>query len=88
MDFDDKYTGNPEFKSDTGCSDMDGVMETYGEDLERVIAHNETNPKKVWTILDIDGDLVIVAGYHYVDRFLYFISNEEWEDEMEEYPWD
>jgi hypothetical protein len=89
MDFFDKYTGDPSFRSDTGCSDEDGVMETFGVDLERVVAHNETNPRKVWTIVDHDeGDgFVIIAGYHYVNRFLYLISNEEWEDEYEEYEW-
>lgn len=86
MDFDDLYTGNPDFRSD--CSDMDGVMETIGEELERVIAHNETNPKNVWTITDCDGELIIIAGFHFVNRFLYFISNEEWKDEYEQYSWE
>lgn len=88
MDFDRKYTGNPAFRSDTGCSDMDGVMETYGEDLVKVVEQNEKNPKTVWTIVDCDGELVIVAGYHWVNRFLYFVSNEEWENANEEYPWE
>jgi hypothetical protein len=83
--FDTNYTGDPNFRSDTGCSDEDGVMETYGDDLERVV--NEADPKKVWTIVDTDNGLRIIAGYHYVNRFLYFISNEEWTDENEEYEW-
>lgn len=88
MEFDDKYTGNPAFRSDTGCSDEAGVMETYGDDLEAVVAQHEKNPKTVWTIVETDDDeMVIIAGYHYVNRFLYFVSNEEWEDDMEEYPW-
>ena len=94
MNFDDtNYTGDPSFFSPTGCSDSDGVMETYNDpsegvnDLERVIAHNETNPKKVWTIVEGDEGMYIIAGFHYVNRNLYFISNEEWTDENEEYEW-
>jgi hypothetical protein len=91
--FDTNYTGDPNFRSNTGCSYEDGVLETYDDeadgidDLTRVMAHNQTHPRNVWTIVDTDNGLRIIAGCHYVNRFLYFISNEEWTDENEEYEW-
>jgi len=78
-----KYTGNPKFNREG----EPGVAETYGDDLYDVQKHNESHPKTVWTILDVDGELIIAAGYHYVNRLQYFISNEEWESENEEYGW-
>jgi hypothetical protein len=64
------------------------MYETYGEEYERVKQIALENPKRVWTILDPGGrHLVIAAGYHYVNRFGYLITEEEWSDPMEEY-WD
>jgi hypothetical protein len=88
-EFDDtKYTGDPKFNYDNQ-EGQEGLMETFGEHGKRVLEANEINPKRVWTIKDaesFDGQ-IIVAGYHYVNRFMYFISNEEWTDENEEYCW-
>lgn len=78
-----KYTGNPKFH----YNDTPGLAETFDQYLYDVQRHNESHPKTVWTILDVDGELIIAAGYHYVNRFQYFISNEEWESEDEEYNW-
>ena len=35
----------------------------------------------------MDGDYgtYIVAGYHLVNRIMYIVTNEEWDDEFEEY---
>jgi hypothetical protein len=38
--------------------------------------------------LNIGGQVIwIVAGMHHVNRLKYFVSNEEWKDENEQYPW-
>lgn len=60
----------------------DGHMfETYGKEAEEVKNHPAT---KVWTLVsDDNGDTVIVAGWHYVNRLGYFITEEEWESENE-----
>jgi hypothetical protein len=63
------------------------LFETYGEDFEKVKA---TDYKKVWTIVDGDGDsdtLFAIPGFHSVNRFAYAISTIEWKDEKEEYTW-
>jgi hypothetical protein len=36
--------------------------------------------------VDTDGhNLLIIAGFHIVNRLGYLITNEEWEDEYEEF---
>jgi hypothetical protein len=97
-DFDNKYTtqyNQVELKKfqameDTGnllpddmCSFGGCMYETFGEDLECV---RRTDNKYIWTIVDgDDGDLLIIAGFHIVNRFGYLITDEAWEDEYEQY---
>lgn len=58
---------------------FDGCMfETYGDELEELKNHDIQN---IWTIVDSDVGLIIIAGYHYVDRYGYFITEKQWEDE-------
>lgn len=53
----------------------DGCMfETFGAELDKVVAANKADPGKVWTLLDVDGDLYIGQGYHHVNRMGYFIT--------------
>lgn len=65
------------------CSFGGCMYETFGEELDYV----RTMPnKRIWTIVDTDGDdLLIIAGFHFVNRLGYLITDEEWEDEFEEY---
>ncbi len=56
------------------------LFETYGEDLERIMG---ANSQHVWTLLDCDGKLVIVAGYHLVNRMNYLITKNQWRDGTE-----
>jgi hypothetical protein len=54
---------------------FDGCMyETFGKELEKVRSIFETNPLTVWTIVDCDGELVISAGYGFVDRAGYLVT--------------
>lgn len=64
-EFPDTETGNP-------C-----LLETYGPELELV---KQTDPRHVWTVLDDDnGDLVVCAGFHFVNRVNYIITKKPWE---------
>jgi hypothetical protein len=87
-EFDDHFTGDPDFnwEDEPGC---EGRMETYSPYVDQVQEQCEKNIKKVWTIVDGDEDdrMYAIPGFHYVNRFLYFISNEEWENEEEIYLW-
>lgn len=55
---------------------FDGAYyETYGEDQDDVLAIARTDPDRVWTEVFDDRDrLVIVHGWHYVNRNAYFIT--------------
>lgn len=57
----------------------DGIilLETYGKDLDHVKAIHKIAPLRVWTVLDCGDDLITVSGYHYVNRFGYYITKRE-----------
>ncbi len=63
---------------------FDGYMfELYGKELEWI---KKANIKNVWTIVDTDDGLYIMAGYNYVNRFGYFFTENEWKDKDIEIP--
>jgi hypothetical protein len=75
-------TFNPKVNTITANSAFDGMMfETYGDDLAEVLRLSSdvldpAGPLKVWTIVENDdGDLVIVDGYHRVNRMGYMITD-------------
>ena len=71
--------------------DMNAVsdkFETFGKDLEYVLSIANTEPARVWTLVDgDDGNLYISSGYHLVNRINYFITHKPCESEYEEYPY-
>lgn len=91
-EFDKKYTGDVEYNWDDQ-EGQEGQMETYFPHIGRVLdLANSKDPKdyrRVWTVVDgsDSDDLFIVAGYHLVNRVMYFISNEMWGEEDECYYW-
>lgn len=63
-------------------------FETYGEELEHVLAVANSEPKRVWTLVEGDGgDLYIVNGYHLVNRLNYFITAKPFDGEFLEVPY-
>jgi len=61
------------------------MYETYDEEYQRVKEMVAQNPKRVWTIINCDGWEGIVAGWHWVNRMGYLITEQEWESDEEEY---
>lgn len=58
---------------------FDGFMfETFGRELNEL---KKYNVKNIWTIIDACEGLAIINGYHFVNRFGYFITENEWEEE-------
>ncbi len=56
----------------------DGTMfETYGVEVDFV---KSQDPNKIWTLIDVDYGMSVVAGWHFVNRIGYFISEEPWTD--------
>jgi hypothetical protein len=56
------------------------MFETYGEEVEFV---TKADNKYVWTWIQGDMSDLIVAGYHYVNRLGYYITEVPWEDEYD-----
>jgi len=54
------------------------MFETYGEEVDYV---TKADNKYVWTWIQGDMSDLIVAGYHYVNRLGYYITEVPWEDE-------
>jgi hypothetical protein len=68
---------NPFAKRPTEHEDefIEDKFETYGEELDYVRSVADTEPRRVWTLVDgDDGNLYIVDGYHLVNRVNYFIT--------------
>lgn len=61
-------------------------FETYGEEVEFVKAQHAINPKTIWTEVDGDSGTYIVAGWHFVNRINYYITENAWDDEFTEIP--
>jgi len=63
-------------------------FETYGEELDYVRSVYDTEPARVWTLVEgHDGNLYIVNGYHLVNRLNYFVTNLPFEGEFMEVPY-
>jgi hypothetical protein len=64
----------------TDDTSWNGTMfETYGEDVEFVSKVCKENPKRIWTLVEkLNGNLVVIAGMHFVNRMGYFITKKDW----------
>lgn len=54
------------------------LYETYGPELDHVRAQL---PEHIWTIIDGEENLVIVSGYHLVNRIGYILAANPREDD-------
>jgi len=61
-------------------------FETYDEEYEAVQKAHEANPNTIWTEVDGDSGTYIVAGWHFVNRIHYYITENPWDDEWTEVP--
>lgn len=53
------------------------LFETYDKDLDFV---RKQDVKHIWTLID-DEDLLIIPGYHFVNRLNYLVTEKKWKDE-------
>jgi hypothetical protein len=62
------------------------MFETYGKEYQHLVIILEKTPKKIWTIIDDNsGWYGIIAGYRWVNRQGYLITEQEWDSEYEQY---
>jgi hypothetical protein len=64
-------------------NNKDYPFETYGEEFDVV---KQADEKHIWTEVDGDEGCYIVAGFHFVNRIQYYITENPWEDEYTEVP--
>ena len=43
-------------------------------------------PREWWTVLDTEGELVVVAGFRFVNRFAYIRCRQLWDGAASEHP--
>ena len=63
---------------DSNASWNGTMFETYGEEIEFV---KSTPDNFVWTLLDVDGESLIVNGQSWVNRMGYFVCEVPWNDD-------
>lgn len=56
------------------------LFETFGLEVQHVL---NQEPRRVWTLLDCGGNLVIAAGRHFVNRLGYFVCEVPCDDALE-----
>ena len=72
-----KDTYKPIINPITGDCKNSYTFETYGEEIDYVLSHDNRN---VWTEMDGDNGVYIVNGYHLVNRIQYYITEEAWNE--------
>ncbi len=81
-----EYQGWPEWEAkfkpkDNHLVPSNGKMfETYGEELEYL---KTVDPKYIWTYVDGDMSSLLLAGYHYVNRLGYYVTEVPWDNEYD-----
>jgi hypothetical protein len=68
------------FQSKEGYEPVE-MFETYGEEVDYAWEMSKQN--RCWTILDCDGKLYLNAGYHYVNRLGYIITDQPFDKDYE-----
>jgi hypothetical protein len=56
------------------------MFETFGDEVDFVKAQDE---KYIWTYVDGDMSSLLVAGYHYVNRLGYYVTEVPWDNEWD-----
>jgi len=81
-----KYTYDNDFES-VEYEEGSGRFEVYGDDLLTIDRLNRNTPQKIWTLVDKGDGIYLVAGKHNQEYIplSFYITNEFWKDNKEEY---
>lgn len=70
------------------CGEGSFIFETYGEEYQEVEKwQKEKGDNYVWTIMDCEGGLYAVPGWHYVNRFGYLLAEVPWKEGQRDLKW-
>lgn len=56
-------------------------FETNGKDLVFVQNAARLNPNTIWTLIEVDGEGYIIPGFHFVNRYCYYVTTNPWDNE-------
>lgn len=85
-EFLNKYTYDESVESVEFDETQLGQLETYGPDLELAKKIRDERPNNIWSAVDgDDGDILVVAGMHFVNCIYFIVTIEPWESEDEQY---
>lgn len=70
------------FDDNASFDDGDGgvMFETYGDEMEFVLATARSTPLNVWTYVDGDEGTYVINGLQYVNRIGYFVTHKPAEE--------
>jgi len=58
------------------------LFETFGAEEQHILS---VPPACVWTVIEVDGKVWIVAGRHFVNHIGYLLTTIGWQRQSEEY---
>lgn len=77
--WEEKYTALKNPKADEDEEGLGSVMFDYVDDEYQTVRGHD--PKKIWTVRESEFGLILTAGFGWVDRFGYILSEEQFSEE-------
>ena len=77
--WEEKYTALKNPKADEDDEGLSAVMFDYVDDEYQTVRGHD--PKKIWTVRESPYGLILTAGFGWVDRFGYILSEEQFSEE-------
>lgn len=78
-EWEEKYTALKNPKADKDDEGLSAVMFDYVDDEYQTVRGHD--PKKIWTVRESPYGLILTAGFGWVDRFGYILSEEQFSEE-------
>lgn len=78
-------TFNKKFSLETNQRDNSQQFEHF-EPLDLMAMHKAQDQNRLWTVVDCSGKLYLMAGFYFVNRLHYVITNEPY-DKLYECRW-
>ncbi len=77
--WEEKYTALKNPKADDDDQGLEAIMFDYIDDEYQTVRGHD--PKKIWTVRESEFGLIVTAGFGWIDRFGYILSEEQFSEE-------
>ena len=77
--WEEKYTALKNPKADDDDQGLEAIMFDYIDDEYQTVRSHD--PKKIWTVRESEFGLILTAGFGWIDRFGYILSEEQFSEE-------